>query len=88
MVSSMAKTSRTRPPEAADDWTVPQGWDGYTAQDHALYLKVKDVVKADGELCAAVSLVFPNWAHVRELADSTATKAVTPHSPRSIWPTS
>jgi len=41
------------------------------AQDYALYLKVKDVVKAERELCAAASLVFPNWAHVRELADNT-----------------
>ena len=41
------------------------------AQDYALYLKVKGVVKAEEELCAAASLVFPNWAHVRELADNT-----------------
>lgn len=41
------------------------------AQDYALYLKVKGVVKAEGELSAAASLVFPNWAHVRELADNT-----------------
>ena len=41
------------------------------AQGYALYLKVKGVVKAEGELCAAVSLVFPNWAHVRELSDNT-----------------
>ena len=40
------------------------------AQDYALYLKVKGVVKAESELCAAASLVFPNWAHIRELADS------------------
>lgn len=41
------------------------------AQDYTLYLKVKAVVKTEGELCAAASLVFPNWAHVRELADNT-----------------
>ncbi|MEQ1897626.1 MAG: AAA domain-containing protein [Vicinamibacterales bacterium] len=41
------------------------------AQDYALYLKVKGVVKAEGEVCAAATLVFPNWAHVRELADDT-----------------
>ena len=40
------------------------------AQGYALYLKVKSVMKADGELCAAASLIFPNWAHVRELADN------------------
>ena len=40
-------------------------------QGYALYLKVKRVVKAEVELCAAASLVFPNWAHVRELADNT-----------------
>lgn len=41
------------------------------AQDYALYQKVKGVVKAEGELSAAASHVFPNWAHVRELADNT-----------------
>lgn len=41
------------------------------AQGYALYVKVKGVVKAEGELCAAASLVFPNWAHVRELSDNT-----------------
>ena len=41
------------------------------ARDYALYLKVKGVVKAEGELSAAASHVFPNWAHVRELADNT-----------------
>ena len=32
------------------------------AQEYALYLKVKGVVKAEGELCTAASHVFPNWA--------------------------
>jgi len=41
------------------------------AQGYALYVKVKGVVKAESELCAAASLVFPNWDHVRELADNT-----------------
>jgi len=41
------------------------------AQGYALYLKVKGVVKAEGELCTAASHVFPNWAHAREVADNT-----------------
>ncbi|TRZ47912.1 hypothetical protein D4S03_10765, partial [bacterium] len=41
------------------------------AQGYALYLKVKSVVNAEGELCAAASHVFPNWAHAREVADNT-----------------
>lgn len=41
------------------------------AQGYALYLKVKDVVKAEGELCTAASHVFPNWAHYREVAVNT-----------------
>ena len=40
------------------------------AQEYALYLKVKGVVKAEGELCTATSHVFPNWAHVAEVADN------------------
>lgn len=40
------------------------------AQGFALYRKVKSVVKAEKELCAVASLVFPNWAHVSELADN------------------
>ena len=39
------------------------------AQGYALYLKVKGVVKAEGELCSAASDVFPNWPHAREVAD-------------------
>ncbi len=39
-------------------------------QGYALYLKVKDVVEAERELCSATPSVFPNWAHVSELADS------------------
>lgn len=41
------------------------------AQHHALYLKVKDVVKAEGELCAEAAHVFPNWAHTCEVPDNT-----------------
>ncbi len=41
------------------------------AQEYALYLKVKKVVNAEGELCAAASHVFPNWDHAREVADNT-----------------
>ncbi len=41
------------------------------AQSYALYLKVKAVVNAEGELCTAASHVFPNWAHAREVADNT-----------------
>ena len=44
---------------------------GFTAaQEYALYLKVKGIVKAEGELCTAASQVFPNWAHAREVADN------------------
>ena len=41
------------------------------AQEYALYLKIKDVVKAEGILCITASQVFPTWAHVREVADNT-----------------
>ena len=41
------------------------------AQRYDLYLKVKGVVKAEGEVCTAASHVFPNWAHAREVADNT-----------------
>lgn len=40
------------------------------AHCYALYLKVKVVVGAEGELCNAATLVFPNWPHARELADN------------------
>ena len=33
----MATMLRTRPPEAADDWTIPQNWAGYTDQEHATW---------------------------------------------------
>jgi very-short-patch-repair endonuclease/phosphopantetheinyl transferase (holo-ACP synthase) len=41
------------------------------AQEYALYLKVKNVVIAERELCTQASHVFPNWAHARDVADST-----------------
>ena len=41
------------------------------AQGFALYLKVKGVVKAEGEICTAATHVFPNWAHAREVPDNT-----------------
>jgi len=40
------------------------------AHGYALYLKVKAVVGAEGELCTAASHVFPNWPHAREVADN------------------
>ena len=35
-----------------------------------LYLKVKGIVKAEGELCAAAARVFPSWPHCREVVDN------------------
>jgi very-short-patch-repair endonuclease/KaiC/GvpD/RAD55 family RecA-like ATPase len=40
------------------------------SQAYAIYLKVKTLAKADGELCAAAALVFPNWPYVHEVADN------------------
>ena len=40
------------------------------AHAYAIYLKVKTLANADGELCAAASLVFPNWPYVHEVADN------------------
>ncbi len=33
----MAADSLTRPPHAAEDWTIPQAWDRYTAEEHATW---------------------------------------------------
>ena len=33
----MAADSLIRPPEAAEDWTIPQHWERYTAQEHAVW---------------------------------------------------
>src|SRR6187402_950206 len=33
----MAADSLTRPPEAAADWTVPQDWARYSAEEHAVW---------------------------------------------------
>jgi very-short-patch-repair endonuclease len=40
------------------------------AHCYALYLKVKVVVGAEGELCTAATQVFPNWPYAREVADN------------------
>jgi len=39
------------------------------AQEYAIYLRVKGVVQAEGELFAAALHVFPSWAHARDVAD-------------------
>ena len=45
--------------------------DGLTAAYcHALYLKVKVMVAAEGELCAVASRVFPNWPHAHEAVNN------------------
>jgi len=33
----MAADSLTRPAHAADDWTIPQNWTAYTAEEHAVW---------------------------------------------------
>ncbi len=33
----MADTALIRPEEAAEDWTIPQGWNAYTAEEHATW---------------------------------------------------
>ena len=33
----MAADSLIRPPEAAEDWTIPQGWERYSAEEHAVW---------------------------------------------------
>lgn len=38
----MEKDADTRPPGAADDWTIPQGWDRYSAADHAMWNRLFD----------------------------------------------
>lgn len=38
----MEKDTDTRPPGAADDWTIPQGWDRYSAADHAMWDRLFD----------------------------------------------
>ena len=39
------------------------------ASAYALYLRVKAVVKAETEICAAAYRVFPNWPDARRVAD-------------------
>ena len=41
------------------------------AQEYALYAKVKSLVNAENELCNKALRVFPNWEHVRDVADNT-----------------
>lgn len=38
----MEKDTDTRPPGAADDWTIPQGWDRYSAADHVMWDRLFD----------------------------------------------
>ena len=38
----MEKDADTCPPGAADDWTIPQGWDRYSAADHAMWDRLFD----------------------------------------------
>jgi phenylalanine-4-hydroxylase len=33
----MAHSDLQRPPEAAEDWTIPQDWDRYTSDEHAMW---------------------------------------------------
>ena len=33
----MASPALARPPHAAEDWTIPQGWADYTADEHAMW---------------------------------------------------
>lgn len=33
----MAQSSIERPAGAAEDWTIPQDWAAYSAQDHAMW---------------------------------------------------
>lgn len=38
----MADSTLIRPPEASQDWTIPQDWSAYTAEDHATWDKLFD----------------------------------------------
>jgi very-short-patch-repair endonuclease len=40
------------------------------AQEHAIYCKIKQLVKAEEELQCKTVKVFPNWAHSREVTDN------------------
>ena len=39
------------------------------AQSYALYRRLKDLVAAEGSLCAAASRIFPTWPQALEIAD-------------------
>ena len=43
------------PPQAASDWTIPQGWDDYTAEEHRTWLTLYDRQQAvlSGRACEA-----------------------------------
>jgi len=54
----MAADSLIRPPEAAEDWTIPQDWERYTPQEHAVW----------DELFARQSAMLPGRAAPEYLA--------------------
>jgi phenylalanine-4-hydroxylase len=54
----MAADSLTRPPEAAEDWTIPQDWSRYTPAEHAVW----------DELFARQSAMLPGRAAPEFLA--------------------
>jgi phenylalanine-4-hydroxylase len=54
----MAADSLIRPPEAAEDWTIPQQWERYTPQEHAVW----------DELFARQSALLPGRATPEYLA--------------------
>ena len=39
------------------------------AQEYALYVKLKEMVVAEAEVCKLAARVFPSWPHSREVAD-------------------
>ena len=43
------------PPEAASDWTIPQGWDRYTAEEHATWVTLyeRQAAVLPGRACSA-----------------------------------
>ena len=54
----MAADSLIRPPHAAEDWTIPQDWERYTSQEHAVW----------DELFARQSALLPGRATPEYLA--------------------
>ena len=51
----MAKAATDRPPEAAADWTIPQGWASYTPEEHAVWdvLYARQTELLQDRACAA-----------------------------------